>query len=144
MDRLFEEALRCLLPEGKLIVIDQYPGWIGRPIFRHLHHEPFDETREVWAFPSTGPLSGANGALAWMVFYRDRALFERKYPGLLVALRETRTPLRYWLAGGLKRWSLLPLSLFPLATGGDSILLRISPEFGSFLHVDLQKSVRRD
>ena len=52
----------------------------SRLIYTKLHHEPFNPESEKWDFPSSGPLSGANGALPWIVFCRDRHLFEERYP----------------------------------------------------------------
>jgi len=138
-ERLFEESIRTLKRGGKLVILDQYPGWIGKPILKYFHHEPFDSSRESWGFPTNGPLSGANGALAWIKFFRDRKRFEDKYTILKVNKCNTHTSLRYWLSGGLKNWSLLPNSLFEMATTLDRILLRISPEFGSFLSVEIEK-----
>jgi SAM-dependent methyltransferase len=138
-EAFFREADRCLKPGGRVLIVDQYPGLFSAFIYRHLHHEPFHPEAREWKFDSTGPLSGANGALAWMVFERDRALFEERFPRLRIARVEPRTPLRYWLSGGLKAWSLLPGSLFAAATMLDESLLRISPRLASFVDVELEK-----
>ena len=131
------EAQRVLRPGGRVLIVDQYPGWIGKCVYQHLHHEPFDDRAPEWRFPSKGPLSDANGALAWIVFERDRARFEREFPRLRLAAFDRHTPLRYWLAGGLKRWSLLPGALFGIATWFDRALLRSSPRWGSFVDIEL-------
>jgi SAM-dependent methyltransferase len=136
----FRECARVLKPGGRVLVVDEYPGWIGGFVLRHLHHEPFDAQAAEWSFPSKGPLSDANGALAWIVFERDRDRFEREHAQLRVAAFERHTPLRYWLAGGLKRWSLLPGALFPLATRFDRALLALSPRFASFVDVELVRT----
>ncbi len=133
------ECERVLRPGGRVRIVDQYPGWIGGFVYRHLHHEPFDMQATDWRFPSKGPLSDANGALAWIVFERDRARFEREHPALRLVAFERHTPLRYWLAGGLKRWSLLPGALFGAATWLDRALVRLSPRCASFLDVELQR-----
>lgn len=133
----FRECERVLKPGGRVLVVDEYPGWIGGFVLRHLHHEPFDAKAAEWTFPSKGPLSDGNGALAWIVFERDRERFRREHAGLRIAAFDRHTPLRYWLAGGLKRWSLLPGPLFPLATWLDRALLRVSPRFASFVDVEL-------
>lgn len=131
------ESERVLKPGGRVLIVDQYPGWIGGFVLRHLHHEPFDARAAEWRFPSKGPLSDANGALAWIVFERDRDRFQREHAGLQIAAFERHTPLRYWLAGGLKRWSLLPGPLFPLATWFDHVLVAISPRCASFVDIEL-------
>ena len=140
-EAFLREVERCLAPGSRMLIIDQHPGMIGSPIYRHLHHEPFRPDAETWAFDATGPLSGANGALAWMVFHRDLARFHEAFPGLLVERYDPHTPLRYWLAGGLKSWSLAPGWSFPLASLVDRALVRISGTLGSFVDVEV---VRRD
>jgi SAM-dependent methyltransferase len=131
------EAARCLAAGGRVLIVDQYPGLIGGPVYRFLHHEPFDARAADWRFPSKGPLSDANGALAWIVFERDRERLLREHPALQLVAFRPHTPLRYWLAGGLKKWSLLPGPLFPLATALDRALVGISRRFGSFVDIEL-------
>jgi len=133
------ECERCLLPGGRVFIVDQYPGYIGKTIYRHFHHEPFAADAKDWSFDSTGALSSANGALAWIVFERDRQKFQELYKDLRIARIQPHTPLRYWLTGGLKDWSLLPESFFPTATGIDAMLLKVSPKFGSFVDIELEK-----
>ena len=133
------EAERCLVPGGRILIADQHVGPLCRPIFKYLHHEPFRPTAVNWKFESTGPLSDANGALAWMVFVRDLTEFEKQYPGLKLLRYQPHTPLRYWLAGGLKDWSLLPCWAFGLATAADRLLIGIYPDLGSFTFVELVK-----
>jgi SAM-dependent methyltransferase len=130
-----EEAERCLKPGGRLLILDQHHGWLSRCILRYGHGEPYRPEAREWAFETTGPLSGANGALAWMVFRRDVEEFGRRFRGLRLERYRPHTPLRYWLSGGLKRWSLLPGAVYGLARAVDGVLLKLSPEWGSFVEV---------
>jgi SAM-dependent methyltransferase len=131
------ECERVLAPGGRMLIVDEHPGVIGGPVLRCIHHEPYDPRAAEWTFASTGPLSGANGALCWMVFRRDRATFERRFPGLAIARYAPHTPLRYWLAGGLKAWTLLPRALYGAATALDRRLAAVWPDTGSFVDVEL-------
>ncbi|MGH0032541.1 MAG: methyltransferase domain-containing protein [Myxococcota bacterium] len=131
------EAERCLAVGGRVFLIDQHVGWISRPILAHAHHEPFDAETRDWSFASEGPLSSANGALAWIVFERDRERFAREHPGLRLERYAPHSPLRYFWCGGLRPWSLLPGFAFPLATALDRALVALSPRFGSFVDVEL-------
>ncbi len=133
------EAERCLHPGGRILIVDQHPGWISRPILEYVHREPFHPGAREWAFESSGPLSGANGALAWIVFRRDLHLFKSRFPRLRLRSYRPHSPLRYWLSGGLKRWSLLPGWAFVLASKVDQLLVGISPEFGSFVDIEIEK-----
>jgi SAM-dependent methyltransferase len=131
------EAARCLVPGGRLLVVDHWPGWIGAPVYRFLHHEPYRPRAASWDFPASGPLSGANAALAWLVFARDRERLERLVPDLRLVSVTPHTPLGYWLAGGLKAWTLVPGPLAPLASRLDALLLRLGPRLASFADVEL-------
>jgi SAM-dependent methyltransferase len=131
------EATRCLRPGGRVFIVDQHVGPISAPILRYAHHEPFDPAARSWSFTSAGPLSDANGALAWMVFRRDRKQFERQFPELNLERYEPHTPLRYWVSGGLKSWSLLPNFAFDGATRVDELLVRVWPDLGSFADIEL-------
>jgi SAM-dependent methyltransferase len=139
VERFLMEAERCLRSGGRILIADQNPGILVKYIFRYLHSEPFNEKAESWSFPSNDPVNDANGALAWIVFVRDHEKLQRRHPNLRLVNVKTHTPLRYWLYGGLKKWSLLPEKLFPLATWFDRTLLRITPRLGSFAFYELEK-----
>ena len=81
-----KEAERCLRPGGSIAMIEPWVSTWSRPVYAHLHHEPFDPDARDWTFPETGPLSGANGALPWIIFQRDRNQFEVEFPKLRVEL----------------------------------------------------------
>lgn len=133
----FRELARCLKVAGRVLIVDQFPGYPARWIYRFLHHEPYHPESVGWEFPAGGPLSGANGALAWMIFFRDRLRFQRDFPSLRIESILPHSPLRYWLAGGLKSWNALPHFLFRPATVLDRALIRVSPLFASFMDVEL-------
>jgi SAM-dependent methyltransferase len=138
-EAFFREAQRVLKPGGLLMITDQHVGPISRLALRWAHHEPFDPGAAGWAVPVAGPLAGANGALAWMVFRRDRGRFEALFPALKLESYRPFAPLQYWLAGGLKGWSLVPGFAVKAALALDRILLRLHPGLGSFCHVTLRK-----
>ena len=67
-DAFLREAVHCLRPGGRIVMIEPWVcGW-STLIYRHLHHEPFLPETDSWDFPESGPLSGANGALPWIMF----------------------------------------------------------------------------
>jgi SAM-dependent methyltransferase len=111
-ESLFYEVERCLEPGGRVLIIDQYSSLFSNLVYRFLHHEPFDPSKPDWVFKTTGPLSGANGALCWIIFCRDKKRFIQLYPALKIINVESHTPLRYWLVGGLKWWNLVPVESF--------------------------------
>ena len=42
VENFLGEALRCLRKGGRVIMVEPYPGCIGYPIYRFLHHEDID------------------------------------------------------------------------------------------------------
>lgn len=104
----FSEAERCVRPGGVIAMIEPWVTCWSRTVYTHLHHEPFDPESPIWEFPRTGPLSGANGALPWIVFGRDREQFEREFPMWQVRTVNPFMPFRYLISGGLSLRSLMP------------------------------------
>ena len=137
VEAFLREAERCLLPGGRIFIVDQNLGPISYPILRFLHHEPMDRKAVSWSFRSHDPLFGANGALAWIVFRRDSRKFESLFPKLSLLRYEPHTPLRYWWMGGLKSWCLLPSWMFAWATRVDQALCRIWSALGSFVDIEI-------
>lgn len=139
--RFFTEALRCLVPQGKILMVEPYPGWPGSLIYKYLHHEGFDLSVKKWEFESSGPVSDANNALPYVIFERDREIFKQMFPEFTLAQFTPHTPLRYWLTGGLKEWSLLPKWAFHFSSFIDRTLIKLSPRFGSFVDIELVKNI---
>lgn len=102
------EAVRCLRPGGQLAMVEPWVTPWSRFVYGRLHPEPFEPEAPQWAFPSTGPLSGANSALPWMVFERDRAQFEARFPELEIVSLELGYPISYLTSGGVSMRSLTP------------------------------------
>ena len=107
--RLFlAEARRCLRPDGLVIMIEPWVTPWSRLVYSTLHHEPFRPDAAQWSFPESGPLSGANGALPWIIFARDRGQFEKEFPELQIHSINPFMPFRYLLSGGVSWRSLMP------------------------------------
>jgi SAM-dependent methyltransferase len=106
--RFFAEAARCVKPGGAMVMIEPWVTSWGRWVYTHLHHEPFVPEAPRWEFPQSGPLSGANGALPWILFVRDRDRFERDFPMWAVRTIRPIMPFRYLISGGVSLRSLVP------------------------------------
>jgi SAM-dependent methyltransferase len=104
----FAEAIRCLRPGGKILMIEPWVSPWSRFVYTHFHHEPFLPEASDWSFPSSGPLSGANGALPWIAFVRDRGKFESEFPSLVIDEIRPFMPFRYLVSGGVGMRSLMP------------------------------------
>ena len=110
----FHEAARVVRPGGKVVMIEPWNTTWSRWIYQQLHHEPFKPDALEWRIPISGPLSGANGALPWILFQRDRALFESRHPEWRIERIYPIMPLAYLLSGGVSLKGLLPGWMYQL------------------------------
>ena len=120
----FSEAERCLIPEGKIVMVEPWLTPWSRLIYGLLHHEPCEPARRDWEFESNGPMSGANIALPWIAFKRDRLLFEKEFPKLRIVGLELDMPFIYLLSGGVSRKSLFPFKNYGFWRGFELRLRR--------------------
>ena len=111
--RFFAEMTRCVRPGGVVVMIEPWVSPWSKLIYRRLHHEPFQPEATAWEFPSSGPLSGANGALPWMIFTRDRDQFEQEFPAWHIQAIQLGLPFRYLVSGGVSLRSLTPAATLP-------------------------------
>jgi SAM-dependent methyltransferase len=118
----FAEATRTVRPGGVVAMIEPWVSGWSKIIYTKLHHEPFRPDASEWSFPTTGPLSGANGALPYIVFQRDRDLFEREFPSWKIELVRPFMPLRYLVSGGVSMRSLVPAIATPVMRGIESLM----------------------
>jgi SAM-dependent methyltransferase len=134
----FREALRCLKVCGKVIMIEPANTLWSRFIYKNFHHEQFDPTGK-WGLQEAGPLSQGNGAIPWIIFCRDRAIFEREFPYLRIVSMRNHTPLRYLLSGGLILRQLVPSFAYPLVKAVEYLLSPLNNWLGVFQTVELEK-----
>jgi SAM-dependent methyltransferase len=137
--RFFAEAVRCLRAKGVIVMVEPWVTWWGRLIYQHLHHEPFAPDAAEWTFPSSGPLSGANGALPWIVLQRDRSQFEQEFPELRIRKVEPFMPFRYLVSGGVSMRNLMPAASTPLWRALESFLSPWRATWAMFAFVVIEK-----
>ncbi|MBU3612860.1 methyltransferase domain-containing protein [Polynucleobacter sp. MG-27-Goln-C1] len=130
-DKFFGELERVLVPGGGFIMLDPYHGPFAQFLFKRLFKtEGFDKKFPSWETPLCAPMHGANQALSYIVFERDRVKFEQKYPSLKIVHKQTLgNYLKYLLSGGLNFRQILPDKL----TGTVSFLEKILTPFQSVL-----------
>ncbi len=138
VESFLREADRCLCRNGRIILVEPANSSWGRFIYQHFHHELFDP-HAGWTFPTGGPLSGANGALPWIVFERDRGIFEGKFPRLTVKLIRYHTPFRYLLSGGVSMKGLTPAWTFSFWKFVESALNPLSRSLSMFQTIVVEK-----
>ncbi len=136
--KFFTEADRCLRPGGKVVMIE--PGntpW-ARFVYKNFHHERFDVHGD-WQVEKGGPLTQANGAMPWIIFVRDRKIFEREYPCFEIVSLRNHTPMRYLLSGGFTLRQLAPGFLYPVVKAIEYLLAPANNQLGMFMTVILEK-----
>jgi SAM-dependent methyltransferase len=138
VEKFLAEADRTLRPGGVLTMIEPWLTVSSLPIYRFLHHEPLDPHGD-WTFPSTGPLSGANEALPWIVFHRDRHELQQRFPALRLTRLRVFAPFSYLLSGGVSMRSLFPGTAYPWVRLLEDRLLSPFLGWGMFAHITLTR-----
>ncbi|QKV63224.1 methyltransferase domain-containing protein [Pseudomonas sp. 43A] len=131
-DLFFNEVKRTLKPGGGLILIEPYYGPLASTLYKRMFKsEGFDKAYGSWNTPATGPMNGANQALSFLVFIRDKEEFDRKHPSLEIVHQEVcNNYLRYLISGGLNFRQLLPNFCTPLIKLLEKILQPLNTLLG--------------
>ncbi len=135
----FAEADRTLCAGGVIAMVEPWNSSFSSIVLRNLHHEPFVPTAPDWEFPSSGPVSGANQALPWIIFRRDRDVFQKEFPRLRIELIQPFMPFRYLVSGGVSMRPLMPEFLFPFWRGLETCLSPLRNYLAMFALIVVRK-----
>jgi len=142
VEKFLGEADRCLCSGGRIVMSEPANTRFARFIFQNFHHEVFDPAQAEWAFPSTipkGRLSGANGALPWIIFKRDSEKFGLKFQNFRIELFQEHSPFLYLLSGGLTLPQLLPSFCCGMVCQIERLFSRFNSELGMFVKIVVVK-----
>jgi SAM-dependent methyltransferase len=133
------EAGRTVRAGGVVAMIEPWVSAWSKLVYTRLHHEPFDPRAAAWTFPAAGPLSGANGALPWIVFQRDRERFEQEFAQWKIETVAPMMPLRYLVSGGVSMRPLMPGWTTPAWRGIEGAIAPLKRQTAMFAHVVLRR-----
>ncbi|MCI5158090.1 MAG: class I SAM-dependent methyltransferase, partial [Candidatus Electrothrix sp. AUS1_2] len=139
VDKFLQESMRCLNEQGRIIMVEPWTTSWSALIYKYIHHEPCLPESKKWNFPDSGPLSGANLALPWIVFERDRALFLEKYCGLKINKINLDWPFIYLLSGGVSMKTLVPNWSYLFFRRIEMLLKPIIKHIAMFATIVLEK-----
>jgi len=133
------EAERCLSKGGRVVMIEPYNTLFARWIYQLVHHEDFNP-KAGWEHEGQGPLSGANGALPWIIFARDIHEYQRQFPLLKLRSIRLHTPFAYLLSGGMSFYSLLPSGYFDAVRKFEQWLSHLQRHLAMFATICLERA----
>jgi SAM-dependent methyltransferase len=109
-DKFFNELNRTLRVGGTCIIIEPYFGILSSFLYKRMFKtESFDKKQKDWNYISSGPMTGANQALSYIVFFRDLDKFLFENANLEIAHTTIlNNYLRYLFSGGLNFKQLVP------------------------------------
>lgn len=137
VQRFFADAARCLRPGGVVVMHEPWVTPWSTLFYGFLHHEPFTPDAPSWELTRGGPLSQANGALPWIVFKRDRHVFEQTFPEFRVRCVRPGTPIFYLASGGVGTRELIPGWTVPLWLTAEAILSPWANTWAMFAQITL-------
>lgn len=138
--KFLSEAERCLQSGGRLVMIEPNNSPIERLLCRYLdHYEYFDDTVEGWVNSEANSMTNANLAIPWVIFFRDRALFEKRFPRLSLKRVRYHTFLAYFISGGMTYKPFLPRFCVPLVNAMEYLFTPFMRVLGTTMTVELVK-----
>jgi SAM-dependent methyltransferase len=132
------EAVRTLVPGGRIVMIEPWLTTWSRRVYAR-HPEPLRPDAADWGFPATGPLSGANIAIPWMIFERDRPAFEARFPELAIREIAPFMPFAYLVSGGVSLRNLAPGWSYRLCRGVERALAPWNDRLAMFALIALER-----
>lgn len=136
-----KEMQRCLKKGGKIIMIEPYNTLFASFIYKNFHHENFDPN-SGWNVKGKGRMSDSNQALPWIIFVRDKQIFQKQFPNLKIVAITPHTPFSYLLSGGLSKPQLIPLWGYPLIKKLESLVSPLNKYLAMFVTIEIVKTSR--
>ena len=133
----FNEATIAVRPGGVIAMIEPWITPWSLLVYKKFHHEPLDQEVTNWKFCSTGPLSGANEALPWIIFKRDKEMFIDLFPQWDLIEFKPLMPFSYLLSGGVSMRQFLPEIVYPLIRVIEKPLER---RYSMFIFITLRRN----
>jgi len=110
--KFFNELKRILPSGGGVVLIEPYYGFFSNILYKRVHEDEFyDKQQQLWETGHNANqfMTGANQALSYLIFVRDRKDFEREFPELeIVYTAVINNYVRYLVSGGVNFKQLLP------------------------------------
>jgi len=136
-------AAAKLKPGGKVIATEPFFSMLSTPIWKHLHHEPIDfQISEPELMEVQGPLSSANQAAPWLIFFRRPDWLQRLNESFDVSNFSARpfSALSYMATGGISHRLPVPHFFYRALLPVDLALGRCFPRmFAAFFTVTLTR-----
>ncbi len=138
VEMFFAEVTRILKYEGRIVMIEPANTLWSRFVYSRFHHEVFDPDAD-WQVEGASHLLDGNDALAWVIFNRDKKLFEKKYPELNIIKIYNHTPVSYLISGGFTLKQLLPSWMYAPVRCTESLFQFTSGLTGMFQTIVLER-----
>jgi SAM-dependent methyltransferase len=136
----FAEARRVLVPGGVIGMVEVTHTPFARWFFSTVHPEPYNARAARWDFPEGHTMLDSNQALSWIVFERDRARFEERFPDLRVEGSQYLPWFSYLLSGGVNLRTFIPPKLAWAAAAADRLLRPLDALFAIHWHYRIRKA----
>jgi SAM-dependent methyltransferase len=140
--KCLSEIQRVLVPGGMFVCNEPSSTPFGYFMNRHFHKEYTDKTVTEWTIPDGGRggrLTGANMAIPYVIFKRDRAHFDARFPCLRIRRIVYHDFMRYTLSGGLSYKPFVPSPLFETVNILERLLKPLMPIVGHAMIVTVEK-----
>ena len=126
-EKFLLELRRVLMTGGGAVLVEPYWGPMAALLFSRLFREEgYDKNAMTWNTAVSGAMSGANQALSYIVFERDKVSYAARFPDLpIVYQAPLGNYLRYLLSGGLNFRQLVP-------SGSSSVLQTVEKLLSPF------------
>lgn len=141
-EKFLREAERCLKPGGRLVMIEPTINFPQKVLCKVLdHYEFFDQSIQDWKNAQAHNMTGANLALPWVIFFRDKDLFQKKFPNLKMRPTRYHSLLLLLLSGGMSYRQFVPSFTLPLWRMVEFALSPLMGILGTSMTIDLEKTV---
>jgi len=135
------EANRVLMKGGRIVMVEPSNTFPQKFLCSILdHYEYFDTKQANWEKKDALHMKEANLALPWIVFFRDREVFQREFPFLKIKTLRYHSLLLMLLSGGMTYKSMIPRFSISFIQFLDYMMSPFMRFIGTSMTIELEKN----